>query len=252
VVGHLYDTGQLKGDFRSINESFAVPIWYTHQTPRSCFTDPQHYFVRIDSRGEPEEMAQLPSAGYGLTRIVRVDRQPMLYLFEKGLPAADTPAVYDVEDYRALYDRSATPQRYIEGPAPRYPLHLTFGGKLLLRGYDISTTHLAPGEILSLSLHWQALAAMDIRYRAFVHVETERMWGQHDDDPVCRLRTDEWRSQQDGTGQFRVTLDPATPPGTYPVTIGVYNPENWERLEIVGETGLPLGNILELTTITVE
>ena len=110
----------------------------------------------------------------------------------------------------------------------------------------------AAGETLALTLHWQALAPMDIRYRAFVHVERDRMWGQHDDDPVCRLRTDEWRPPQAGIGQFRVTLDPATPPGTYPVTVGVYNPENGERLEWVDERGQSLGNVVELTTITVE
>lgn len=93
---------------------------------------------------------------------------------------------------------------------------------------------------------------MNIRYRAFVHVETTRMWGQHDDDPICRLRTDEWRPAQTGQGQFRIKLDPATPPGTYPVTVGVYNPENGERLEIAGEQGQPLGNVFELTTIVVK
>lgn len=252
VVGYLYETGQLQGDFRSINESFAVPIWYTYQTPRSCFTDPQNYFVRIDSRGAPEEMEQLPAAGYGLTRIVRVDHQPKLYLFEKGVPPADEPQVYDVDDYRAIFDRSATLQRYVQEPAPEHPLHWMFGGRLLLRGFDVNTTRLAPGEMLALTLHWQAIEPMEVRYRAFIHVETDRMWGQHDDDPVCRVRTDEWRPPETGTGQFRVTLDPAIPSGTYPVTVGVYNPENWERLEIVNEQGQSLGNVFELTTITVE
>jgi hypothetical protein len=123
---------------------------------------------------------------------------------------------------------------------------------LLLRGYDLSATRLKPGETLAVSLHWQALAPMSTHYRAFVHVETDRMWGQHDDDPVCRLRTDEWRPPQAGVGQFRVALDPATPPGVYPVTVGVYNPETWERLEILDERGQSLGHVLELATITVE
>jgi hypothetical protein len=252
VVGYLYDTGQLSGDYRSMGESFAVPIWYTHQTPRSCFTDPQNYFVRVDSRGAPEGMEGLPAAGYGLTRIIRVDQQPKLFLFEKGAPSSGEPEVYYVGDYRALYDRSATPQRYVQGPAPEHPASLSFGGRLLLRGYDVSTSRLAPGETLALTLHWQATAPMDIRYRAFAHVETDRMWGQHDDDPVCRVRTDEMRSGQTGRGQFRVTIDPATPPGTYPLTIGVYNPEDWRRLEILDSQGQSLGNALELTAVSIE
>jgi len=229
-----------------------VPIWYTHQTPRSCFNDPQNYFVSATARGLPEEMEKLPAAGYGLTRIVRVDRQPKLYLFEKGVPAASQPKLYDVDDYSALFDPSATPQRYVEEPPAEHAVQATFGGKMLLRGYNISATQLAPGETLALTLHWQAITSMNIRYRAFVHVETDRMWGQHDDDPICRLRTDEWRPAQTGQGQFRVKLDPATPPGAYPVTVGVYNPENGERLEIAGEQGQPLGNVFELTTIVVK
>jgi hypothetical protein len=229
-----------------------VPIWYTYQTPRSCFNDPQNYFVRMDSDGEPGEMEQVRAGGYGLTRIVRIDRQPMLYLFEKGVPSADEPLIYDVDDYRMLYDRSATPGRYVQGPFPDHPSGVTFGGKLLLRGYDLKTGQVAPGETLNLTLHWQAVAPMETRYRTFVHVETDRMWGQHDDDPICRVRTDELRPSQTGAGQFRVTLDPDTPPGVYPVTVGVYDPETGGRLEVVDEHGQPLGDVLELTTITVE
>jgi 4-amino-4-deoxy-L-arabinose transferase-like glycosyltransferase len=252
VVGHLYDTGQLTGDFRSINESFAVPIWYTHQTPRSCFNDPQNYFVRIGPRGEPKEMAGLTDAGYGLTRIVRIHNQPKLYLFEKGVPSADEPLIYDVNDYRVHYDRSATPERYSQTSSPGDPLDVIFGGKLRLRGYDLRSADVAPGDTLDLTLYWQATASMDTRYRTFVHVETDRMWGQHDDDPICRARTDELRSSQAGAGQFRVTLDPTTPPGEYPVTVGVYDPETWERLEVVDEQGRQAGDAVELTTITVE
>ncbi len=129
---------------------------------------------------------------------------------------------------------------------------VTFGEVLLLRGYDVATTRLQPGATLPISLHWQALDPMTVRYRAFVHVESDRMWGQHDDDPVCRLRTDEWRVPQAGIGQFRVRLDPATPPGVYSVTVGVYDPETGDRLEAVGEDGRSLGSAIELTQIVVE
>jgi hypothetical protein len=206
----------------------------------------------MDTRGEPEEIGQLSEAGYSLTRIVRVDRQPMLHLFEKGASTATEPQIYDVDDYSAIFERSATPQRYIQGPSPEHFLGVTFGGKLRLQGYDLPRVQLAPGETLALTLHWQALAPMDIRYRAFVHVESDRIWGQHDDDPVCRVRTDEWRPPQSGAGQFRVTLDPATPPGSYPVTVGIYDPGSGERLPISDAQGRPVDNVLELATITVE
>jgi 4-amino-4-deoxy-L-arabinose transferase-like glycosyltransferase len=190
VIGVLYDRGDLQGDFRTIKESFAVPIWYTHQTPRSCYDDPQNYFVAMGARGLPEEIAQLPAHSYGLTRQVMVDDQPRLFMLEQGQPADADPMNYRLDDYAAWYDHSATPERYTQEPPVQHPRQVTFGGKLLLRGYDIATSQIEPGGTLALSLHWQALAPMTVRYRVFVHVETDRMWGQHDDDPVCRLRSD--------------------------------------------------------------
>jgi 4-amino-4-deoxy-L-arabinose transferase-like glycosyltransferase len=252
VIGALYDSGQLRGDFRTVQESFAVPIWYTHQTPRSCFDDPQNYFVAQDARGLPDEFYQLPSRGYGITRLVMVDDQPRLYMFQKGVSTASEPVMYNLDEYRDSFDRSATPERFTQEPPAQHSLQVTFGGKLLLRGYDVNMVQLRPGETLALTLHWQAVSSMSARYRAFVHVETDRMWGQHDDDPVCRLRTDEWRPPQAGMGQFRVRLDPAIPPGSYPVTVGVYNPDTGERLEAVNEQGQTLGSALELTRITVQ
>lgn len=93
---------------------------------------------------------------------------------------------------------------------------------------------------------------MEARYRAFIHVETDQMWGQHDDDPACRLRTDEWRPGQDAQGQFRITLAPSMPPGSYPVTVGVYHPETGERLEITNQEGQSLGTHFELAKIQVK
>jgi 4-amino-4-deoxy-L-arabinose transferase-like glycosyltransferase len=252
VVGALVDSGELTGDFRSIQESFAVPIWYTHQMPRSCFEDPQNYFVRIDARGIPEEVTMLQQNGYGLTRVVLVDQAPKLLLFEKGVPDAEPPQTYDVDHYRSMFDRTATPERYIIGQAPQHPLQVTFGGMLRLQGYDLPQRQINAGETLSLSLYWQGLSEMDVRYRVFVHVEGEQMYGQHDDDPVCRLRTDEWRPPQSGKGQFRLTIAPETPTGVYPITVGVYNPETGERLDAVDISGRSLGSVLELTTVQVQ
>ena len=45
---------------------------------------------------------------------------------------------------------------------------------------------------------------------------------------------------------------PATPPGLYPLTVGVYNADTGERLEAGDEQGQPLGSVIELTHITVE
>lgn len=232
VAGYLWETGQLSGDFRSINESFAVPIWYTFQTPRSCYNDPQNYWVQRDWQGWPEEEAELAEQGYTLTRVVLVDQQPKLHLYEKnGLPGP--PEILDLEAYRYKFDLLAIPARFAREETVSQPASFNFGDKLLLRGYDLPQAA-SRNQLLPVTVYWEGLAPMDIRYRAFVHLvdSQEVRWGQQDDDPACRLLTTDIRPGQRASRQFRVPIDPATPPGEYKLILGVYQPETMERLAI--------------------
>lgn len=233
AVGYLWSTGVLSGDFRSINESFAVPVWYTFQTPRSCYDDPQSYWVRGDWKGWPEEEQGLVKQGYILTRVVRVDQQPMLHLYQKNAPPGE-PEVLDMEAYRQSFDRLMTPARLAQDEAMSHPASLNFGDKLLLRGYDLPQTSAHPGDLLPVTVYWESLAPMDVRYRGFVHLlgPDDTRWGQHDDDPACRLLTTEMRPGQRSSRQFRVSIDPATPPGDYRLVFGVYDPTTSQRLPI--------------------
>lgn len=232
AVGYLWETGQISGDFRSINESFAVPIWYTFQTPRSCYTDPKNYWLRRDWKGWPEEETSLLENGYSLTRVVLVDGQPKLHLYEKNAWLQE-PELLPVDAFRRSFDRLATPSRFAQGDTYNHPTSLNFGDKLLLRGYDLPPTAGA-GELLPVTVYWEGLSPMDIRYRAFVHLvdQTGARWGQHDDDPACRLLTTEMHPSQQASRQFRLPVDPATPPGAYQVVLGVYEPDTFTRLDI--------------------
>jgi hypothetical protein len=78
-------------------------------------------------------------------------------------------------------------------------------------------------------------------------------WGQHDDDPACRLLTTDMRPGQRSSRQFRLPVDPAAPPGEYRVVFGLYDPATLERLEIWDETTQqPAGDSLVLGQVTVE
>ncbi|MBE7470276.1 MAG: hypothetical protein DPW09_13130 [Anaerolineae bacterium] len=233
AVGYQWASGSLSGDFRSINESFAVPIWYTLQTPRSCYDDPQNYWVRRDWKGWPEEEQSLPRQGYTLTHIVLVDQAPMLHLYQKNAPAGE-PKLLDVEAYRHAFDRLTTPARMAQDEMISQPASLNFGDKLLLRGYDLPQTVVHPGDLLPVTVYWESLAPMELRYRGFVHLvgPNDTRWGQHDDDPACRLLTSEMRPGQHASRQFRLPVDPATPPGAYQVVFGLYDPNTLQRLPI--------------------
>jgi hypothetical protein len=49
-----------------------------------------------------------------------------------------------------------------------------------------------------------------------------------------------------------VTVDPVTPPGQYPLTIGLYDPESGQRLPIFDADGNLVGDSLLLATIEIE
>ena len=254
VVGYLWATGLLSGDFRSINESFAVPIWYTFQTPRSCYDDPQHYWLRRDWQGWPDEEQALKARGYQLTRIILVDQEPKLHLYEKNVPAGE-PEIIDSEDYRHKFDRLATPIRFAHDETPDRPASLNFGDKLLLRGYDLPQKSIRAGDLLPVTVYWESLAPMDTRYRGFMHVvdSNETRLAQHDDDPACRLLTTDMRPGQRSSRQFRLRLEPTLPPGTYRVIFGLYDPETLERLPIWDNlASQPAGDHVVLGQVEVE
>jgi hypothetical protein len=233
AVGYLWNEGILSGDFRSINESFAVPVWYTFQTPRSCYENPQNYWVRNDWKGWPEEAQALKDQGYAVTRVVLVDQQPMLHLYEKNAPSVE-PEILNSEAYSYAFDRLVTPARMAQDEPISHPASDNFGDKLLLRGYDLPQTTAHPGDWLPVTVYWESLAPMDIRYRAFMHLvgADSTRWGQHDDDPACRLLTTEMRPGQRSSRQFRLPIDLTTPPGEYQIIFGLYNPDTQERLPI--------------------
>ncbi len=234
AVGYLREHGLLAGDFRSINESFAVPIWYTFQTPRSCYDDPQHYWLRRDWQGWPEEEPALIERGYTLTRVILVDQEPKLHLYEKNGLRSE-PEIIDMEAYRNKFDHLATPERFGREQTGARKTTFIFGGeKLRLTGYDLPASTGHWGNILPVTVYWESLAPMDVRYRAFMHLVDGNgsLWGQHDDDPACRLLTTDMRPGQHASRQFRLPVDPNAPPGDYSIIFGLYDPNTLERLEI--------------------
>jgi hypothetical protein len=109
---------------------------------------------------------------------------------------------------------------------------------------------IAPGETLHVNLYWQAIAPPGDHYRAFVHLtDGSTLWAQQDEEPACRLPTPIWRAGQRGMGQFRLPVSPDTPPGRYPLIIGLYQTDTLERLPVTagagqtGDTFLWLGDV---------
>lgn len=248
AIGALKAQGLFPGDFRSVNEDFIVPIWYNYGQARSCYTTPAQFFVRSTEGKLPS-----PDEGYAEVGQVRREGELRLRIFSAGARPETAPVTYQLAEFTDLFDQQATPRRYREQAEPPQPLETQFGTAIKFEGFDLPRTTVAPGEVLHLDLYWQATGRPPAdNYRAFVHLtDGTTLWGQQDDDPACRLPTSIWRAGQRGVGQFRLPIDPNTPPGRYPLIIGLYEANTLERLKITGGAGQPGDDFLWLGDIEV-
>jgi hypothetical protein len=236
AIGTLRAQGLFPGDFRSVNEDFIIPIWYNFGQARSCYDTPAQYFVRAPGYDIYIPIQQIQQ--YGEVGWIEREEEVRLRIFSADVAADTKPSRYRLETLASAFDQLATPQRFIQQAEPSRPVNTQFGPTIQFVGYDLPAPAVAPGETLHVNLYWRALQNPGDNYRAFVHLtDGTNLWGQQDDEPACRLPTSIWRAGQRGLGQFRLSIKPETPPGRYPLIIGLYQAGTLERLKITGGAG---------------
>jgi hypothetical protein len=192
---------------------------------------------------------------------------------EEGVPA---PAVYDVEigwhrpgaDQRLeacapdgspleliLLERiKVAPETYPSVTVPRR-IGADLGGQITLLGYDVNKLEVIPGDVLTVTLYWEAQVPPPADYSVFLHLAAS------DGPPYA---------QDDGQPQYgtyptsfwdvgEVVIDPRTvhipvdlPAGDYPLVAGMYLLETGERLPWLGPDGAPRGDVVRLGTVIVQ
>lgn len=153
-------------------------------------------------------------------------------------------------------EEPATPQRSFVIPPISYPLQVSFAGKILLLGYDLSFLSLTPGEALHLTLYWQALSGMEEDYTVFTHLMDKegRIWGQKDNFPARGTRpTSGWLVGEIVVDEYDIPVRGDAPPGEYTIEIGIYDLISGERLAAFDAEGerLPDDTVI-LTKVEVE
>ena len=247
AIGALRAQGQFPGDFRSINEDFIIPIWYNYGQARSCYNTPAQIFVRA-----PDDTPAATDPAYALTAQIQRENKVRLHVFSAGAAVVNPVPVYPVESLQNTFDQQATPRYFARQAEPAREVGTVFGAAIKFTGYTLAQDTVAPGDTLYVDLDWQALERPADNFRAFVHLTNGvTLWAQQDDDPACRLPTSIWRKGQHGRGQFRLHLDPATPPGRYPLIIGLYHADTLERLKITAGAGQAGDDFLWLQDIVV-
>ncbi len=145
--------------------------------------------------------------------------------------------------------------------APETRVDARLGEYVVLEGYslrherDEGRDAVAPGDRVTLDLHWRAEKKLHQDYRVFVHILGEAhnpvtggpVWGGHD----CRPVDDGYPTYQWFVGDVIVdrhilSLDENAPPGEYEIEVGMYEPHDGERLPVTLADGTAVGDRLIL------
>ncbi|MCS6910895.1 MAG: hypothetical protein NZM11_10085, partial [Anaerolineales bacterium] len=121
-------------------------------------------------------------------------------------------------------------------------LRQNIGGVMELSGYELDRRVLRPGETLTVTLHWRALAPMRANYSVSARVRDEALnrWAAKDSWPQDGAApTSTWTPGQTIVDAYTLTLDPATPSGQYQMEIVVYDSETLTPLRLWNSEGYP-------------
>ncbi len=143
----------------------------------------------------------------------------------------------------ALYGTGPLPD------APTAPTTATFGSAVRLGGVGLPRRTFAAGDVIPVTLFWQALAPPGERLIVFVHLLNEAgdLVAQHDGEPMAGLLpTTLWGARETVTDRHGIPLPTGLPSGRYTIRVGMYRLSG-ERLiyQQGGKTGdnLPVGEV---------
>jgi len=134
-----------------------------------------------------------------------------------------------------------------------HPLNVNLGDKVCLLGYNLPTAEVMAGDILQLTLFWQAIAPMNERYKVFTHIVDAHghLVGQRDAEPGGGAKiTTIWKEAEQIVDNYGLPILPATPPGDYVIEIGMYGLGDGLRLPVI-EDGRTVGDHVLLQSVRI-
>lgn len=133
------------------------------------------------------------------------------------------------------------------------------GEQIALIGYDLDPQTVRAGEVVHLTLYWQALEVPSVAYTVFAHLLDEQgvIRGQKDGVPLGgRYPTDRWQAEEYVADAYSLRVEEDAPPGVYRLAIGMYEAalQGAPRVALFDERGLrqPDDRLLLDVTVTVQ
>ncbi len=233
VVAALYQDGTLQGTYDS-NEEPLITGWYTRGAAR-CADNPRTYIVAENVQDAEKIPLDRVQREYHLQAQVMVDGQPKLRVYSRD-PVAEV-RTYTLADSVALNPAQGAAFPIGQALAEAVPATRTDAafGPIRLLGYEVDKMTLAAGGTVNLTLFWQADARPSANLSVFTHLEDDRLWAQSDGWPQCGARpTSTWTPGEVVVETRSLRLDAATPPGTYPLRVGLYDAASGQRVPVTG------------------
>ena len=110
-----------------------------------------------------------------------------------------------------------------------------------LAGYRLEEDRVQPGENLKVTLYWRASRATEQNYSIFVHLESDRVWAQHDGWPVNGQKpTSTWARKEVIADQHIIPIGADVPPDSYRLVVGMYNAVTLQPLAAFEANGQPI------------
>ncbi len=173
-----------------------------------------------------------------------------------GLFAAGQPPPFN--EWQPLRTVKIQPtERVFVAPPLAYPVSANFEDRLSLLGANLSPVGaVRPGDHVTVSLYWKALARMTTSYTAFVHLldGDNRIRAQEDRVPAAGARpTTGWVGGEVIEDRYDLVISPDAPPGDYTLEVGVYdaNDPAFPRLSVL-ENGKAQDNRVIVAHIVVK
>ena len=148
-------------------------------------------------------------------------------------------------------------QRNFQPPPGLEPLGAVFAGGVELAGYSLGegggAARVTPGETLPLRLAWRARGHVERHYTVFAHLidPQGRVWGQHDKLPAAEYSTLFWAPGEIVVDEYSIPVNPAAPPGSYRLAVGLYRALGGQRAPARDGAGQPLGDQVLLGDVAV-
>lgn len=149
----------------------------------------------------------------------------------------------------------------VVGPPSRLtagePVEAVFNGQLRLNRAAVEPLTLSPGETLTVTLEWEALARVGEDFTILVHLlapaAPDRPLAQGDSPALGgRWPTSAWEPGLPFVDEHTVTLPADLPPGTYRLAIGFYRLADFSRLPVATKHATLPGAVLLPQTVLVE